>query len=246
MDYDGRGLKFGSVAEQYDQFRPSPPPEAAELFGDLHGLDVLEVGAGTGSWTRLLVELGANVTAVEPDDAMRAVLERRSPQVRALAGTAERLPVADESFDVVLVSSAWHWFEQPDATYEMARVLRDSGELFILWNGFSRGVAWLQELTELRNTPGDANVRPRGWFASFRDDANFVDVEDVEIDWFWVRTPEELVAIFGTYSSVIMKSDAQRDEMESELRRRVAELVTNGVVRVPMTLRGTIATRSAR
>ena len=59
------------------------------------------------------VDSGRNVTAVEPDDAMRAVLERRSPDVRALAASAEALPFDDANFDAVLVSSAWHWFEQP-------------------------------------------------------------------------------------------------------------------------------------
>ncbi len=167
MSYDGRGLKFGTVAEQYDAYRPGPPLEAAELLGDLHGRDVLEVGAGTGLWTRFLEGLGATLTIVEPDDEMRAVLERQSPEVRSLVGSAESLPVPDESFDVVLCSSAWHWFEQPAATIEMARVLRDRGKLFVLWNGFSRDVEWLRRLTELRENPGDTNARPRGWSAGF-------------------------------------------------------------------------------
>ena len=127
MTYDGRGLRFGTVAEEYDLFRPAPPREVESLFGDLHGSAVLEVGAGTGKWTRLLIELGADVTVVEPDDDMRAVLIRRSPDVHTLKGIAEALPVGDASFDAVLVSSAWHWFELPAATNEMARVLRDGG-----------------------------------------------------------------------------------------------------------------------
>jgi ubiquinone/menaquinone biosynthesis C-methylase UbiE len=161
MAYDKRGLTFGSVAQQYDEFRPGPPATAAELFGDISGTDVLEVGAGTGKWTRFLVELGAVVTVVEPDDDMRAVLVRRSPNVRALQGAAERLPVDEGSFDTVLVSSAWHWFEQPDATNEMARVLRDHGRLAVLWNGFSRDVAWIASLAELRERPNDEGKRPR-------------------------------------------------------------------------------------
>jgi ubiquinone/menaquinone biosynthesis C-methylase UbiE len=80
----------------------------------------------------LLVELGANVTVVEPDDDMRAVLERRSPGVHSLSGRAEHLPVFDESFDAVLISSAWHWFEQPESTIEMARVLRQRQNLRVV------------------------------------------------------------------------------------------------------------------
>ncbi len=246
MANDGRGLRFGSVAQQYDRFRPPPPREAAGLLGDLTGLDVLDVGAGTGLWTRLLVELGGSVTAVEPDGEMRAVLERRSPQVRSLAGSAESLPVRDASFDVVVVSSAWHWFDQPAATNEMARVLRDNARLFVLWNGFSRNVAWLSRLTELRENPRDPNARARGWSAVFADDAPFVDPLDVEVDWMWTRTVEQLFAVFATYSGAIVKSDEDRLAMEVELRRRINEVAVNGVLEVPMTLRGTIAARSAR
>jgi SAM-dependent methyltransferase len=244
--YDGRGLKFGSVAEQYDRFRPSPPPEAASIFADLHGVELLEVAAGTGLWTRFLLQLGASVTIVEPDDEMRAVLERRSPGVRALPGTAEMLPVADSSFDVVVVSSAWHWFEQPRATREMARVLSDHGKLYVLWNVFSRDVAWLERLTELRENPNDENARPRGWKATFLDDGEFVDAREIELHWVWPRTADQLISVFGTYSGALVKSDEDRLAMQEELRRRVEGIAVGGVVDVPMTLRGTVATRSVR
>jgi SAM-dependent methyltransferase len=246
VTYDGRGLQFGTVAGLYDRYRPSPPPEATSLFGDLVGREVLEVGAGTGLWTRFLLTLGASMTIVEPDASMRAVLERRSPQARSLEGKAESLPVDDASFDAALVSSAWHWFEQPAATREMGRILRDGAKLYVLWNGFSRDVLWLEELTKLRENPGDRNARPRGWAADLGDDGLFVHEVNVEMNWMWTRTTEELLAVFGTYSGAIMKTEAQRAAMDLELRRRIEEVAQAGMVEVPMTLRGTIATRAAR
>jgi len=246
VTYDGRGLKFGTVAELYDAYRPSPPPEAVEIFGELAGREVLEVAAGTGLWTRFLVAHGATLTVVEPDDAMRAVLERKSPEVRSLAGRAEDLPVPDESFDAVVVSSAWHWFEQPRAIHEMARVLRDGAKLYVLWNGFSRDVVWIDELTKLREEPGDGNARPRGWGADLGDDGLFGDVVNLEMHWTWPRTADELLAVFGTYSGTLMKTEAQRRAMDLELRRRIEEVAQAGMVEVPMTLRGTVATRVTR
>jgi SAM-dependent methyltransferase len=246
VTYDGRGLRFGTVAEQYDLFRPSPPPEVADVLGDLRGLDVLEVGAGTGKWTRLLIELGADVTVVEPDDDMRAVLVRQSPEVHPLKGAAEALPLEDASFDAVLVSSAWHWFEQPAATDEMARVLRDGGPLFVLWNGFSRDVAWLDEVTALRERPDDEHKRPRGWGVDFTKVPAFDFVADVTLDWTWTRSIDEMVSLFGTYSGAIIRSDDERDVMEREVRRRLEEVAAAGVVEVPMTVRGTVARRRPR
>jgi SAM-dependent methyltransferase len=246
MTYDGRGLRFGSVAEQYDLFRPSPPPEVSTILGDVRGLKVLEVGAGTGKWTRLLLELGADVTVVEPDDDMRAVLVRRSPEVNALQGTAESLPADADAFDAVLVSSAWHWFEQPTATNEMARVLRDNGKLFILWNGFSGEVPWVVSLLALREKPDDDHKRPRGWRAEFAESSEFVVESEVELDWTWTRTVDEVISGFGTYSGVIIRSDEEREEMEGEVRRRLEARAVNGIVEVPMTVRGTIARRRAR
>jgi ubiquinone/menaquinone biosynthesis C-methylase UbiE len=154
--------------------------------------------------------------------------------------------VPDETFDVVVVSSAWHWFEQPQATREMARVLRDGAKLYVLWNGFSRDVVWINELTKLREEPGDGNARPRGWTADVSDDGLFSDRVDLAMDWTWMRTTDELFAVFGTYSGTLMKTEAQRRAMDLELRRRIEEVAQAGMVEVPMTLRGTVATRVTR
>jgi SAM-dependent methyltransferase len=246
VTYDQRGLRFGTVAEQYDLYRPAPPPIVAEIFGDLRGLDVLEVGAGTGKWTRLLIELGANVTVVEPDDDMRAVLVRRSPEVHTLKGAAEALPLEDASFDAILVSSAWHWFEQPVATNEMGRVLRDGGPLFVLWNGFSRDVPWLTPLVELRDRPEDDGKRPRGWAADLGIKGAF-DVEaQVEIDWTWSRSVDDVVSLFSTYSGAIIRSEEERQAMSAELRQGFEAVAVDGLVDLPMTVRGTVARRRAR
>ena len=243
---DQRGLQFGSIAEQYDAYRPAPPDVAIELLGDSVDKEILEVGAGTGLWTRFLVAHGATVTAVEPDVDMLAILKRRSPIVRALSGSAEALPADDESFDAVLVSSAWHWFRQPDATTEMARVLRDEGLLFVLWNGFSRDVPWVESLTELRESPSDEHRQPRGWSADFSSEGPFTLVREVECRWIWPRTIDQLVALFGTYSGAIVRSVSDRRAMEEQLRSRLVGHVHHGVVDVAMTIRGTIGRRTAR
>jgi len=246
LPYDGRGLKFGTVALNYDLYRPGPPESAKELAGDLRGLEVLEVGAGTGKLTRFLLDLGAKVSVIEPDEDMRKVLVRRSPDVRVLLGRAESVPAEDASFDVVFSSSAWHWFAQPDATNELARVLRDNGTLQVWWNGFSRDVPWMVELTKLREREDDANRRPRGWRAQLDPEGPFVDEQDFSIDWTWPRTVDEVVANFATYSGSIIRSEADQRALAAKVRALLVESFGDGIIELPMTLRGTTARRRPR
>lgn len=246
MADDGRGLKFGTVAKQYDRYRPGPPDSAAAIAGDLRGLEVLEVGAGTGKLTRFLLGRGANVSVIEPDDEMRRVLVRRSPEAHVLLGQAESVPSPDASFDAVFSSSAWHWFTQPDATNEFARVLRDDGRLNVWWNGFSRDVPWMVELTKMREREDDPNRRPRGWRAVVDPDGPFIDAHDFSLDWSWPRTIDEVVGNFGTYSGAIIQGDEARRALEEQVRVRLRALFGDGEIVLPMTLRGTTARRRAR
>lgn len=244
--YDDRGLKFGTVAEAYDRLRPTPPTEAQQIVGNVAGLSVVEVGAGTGLWTRFLQELGAVVTAIEPDDDMRRVLERRSPDLTVLKGTAEHLPLEDDAFDAALVSSAWHWFTQPEASIEIARVLHDDAPLYVVWNGFSRDVAWMAELASLRERPDDAGRRPRGWSAELAPDGPFINAVEFSFNWIRTMTEDELVALFFTFSGAIIRTPDEREALEAKLRVGIREHARGAVIEVPMTLRGTKARRRPR
>lgn len=246
MTYDGRGLTFGTVAEQYDLFRPGIPKEAAALMGDIAGLKVLDVGAGTGKLTRFLLRHGAAVSVIEPDDDMRKVLVRRSPQVEVLLGSAESIPAEDASFDAIFSSSAWHWFAQPAATNEFARILRDGGALHVWWNGFSRDVPWMVELTALRERPNDPGRRPRGWSAQLDLEGPFVDAENFQLDWSWPRTIDQVVGNFGTYSGSIIQSDEARRALEQKVRAHLIERFGDAPIELPMALRGTNARRRVR
>ena len=96
-------------------------------------LDVLDLGAGTGKLAGTLLDVGHHVIAVEPLEEMRAILTSRLPQVQALEGTAEQLPLADASVDAVTVGAAFHWFDQSLALAEIARVMRTTGRARPAW-----------------------------------------------------------------------------------------------------------------
>jgi SAM-dependent methyltransferase len=98
------------------------------------GRDVLDLGAGTGKLTRQLAALRANVVAVEPDGEMRVALERTTPGVEALAGSAESIPLRDSTVDAITCAQAFHWFDVDRALPEMWRVLRPGGGVGLIWN----------------------------------------------------------------------------------------------------------------
>lgn len=125
---------FASAADVYERARPSYPEEAVAWMAERTGLEVgqtvVDVGAGTGKLTRLLPATGARVIAVEPVAEMRAKLDG----FEALDGTAEALPLADASADVITVAQALHWFDLDRALPELHRVLRPGGFLALFWN----------------------------------------------------------------------------------------------------------------
>jgi len=126
---------FELAAEEYEATRPSYPDEVLDLLPVANDAVVLDLGAGTGKLTRVLARRYARVTAVEPLDGMRGILERVVPGVEALAGSAEQIPLGDASVDAVFAAQAFHWFDHERAVPEIGRVLRPGGILALVWNG---------------------------------------------------------------------------------------------------------------
>ena len=143
-----RALSFGAEAAAYAAARPTYPVEAVEFVlppGPPGVRRVLDLGAGTGKLTSVLLDLGLAVVSVEPDDAMRAHVD---PRALALRGTAEDVPVEDGTVDAVVVGQAWHWFDQDAAMASVRRVLRPGGTLGLLWNVLDDRDGWPRELAD--------------------------------------------------------------------------------------------------
>jgi SAM-dependent methyltransferase len=122
---------FARAADAYERARPGYPPSIVDFVAQHAGRDVVELAAGTGKMTRLLLAAGLRVTAVEPVTQMRAAL---SEDVVAVAGTAEDIPLPSSCADGVVVAQAWHWFAAERALREIHRVLRELGCLVIVYN----------------------------------------------------------------------------------------------------------------
>jgi SAM-dependent methyltransferase len=156
-----RAQAFSLVAAEYDRGRPGYSDEAiAWLLGD-EALDVVDLGAGTGKLTEALIRAGHRVTAVEPLVEMRAILQDRLPDVRAVAGTAEATGLADGSVDAVVAGAAFHGFDQTSTFVEIARILRQPGVLGLLGNRFDISAQWVARLREILG--GSRLGRPGHW-----------------------------------------------------------------------------------
>ena len=153
---------FSEVAGAYARARPGYSDEAVRwLVGD-EPRDVVDLGAGTGKLTRVLVALGHRVSAVEPLDEMRAEFAAAVPDAPALAGSAEAIPVPDAAADVVTCAQAFHWFDHAVALPEIARVLRLGGRLALVWNSRDDRDPWMARLSGIigNETVGADDVLP--------------------------------------------------------------------------------------
>ena len=156
---------FDRAAARYERGRPDYPPAAvAALARALHlgpATTVVELGSGTGKFTRALAPVGAARVAVEPIEGMRRVFRQVVPDVPVIPGTAEAIPLPAGFADAVVAAQAFHWFRPRPTLREVARVLRPGGGVGLVWNLRDESVRWSHRLTEILDAYGYARAVPR-------------------------------------------------------------------------------------
>jgi SAM-dependent methyltransferase len=254
-DHSGLARSFGSVAGDYDRLRTRPPASALDwLLPDRPGVFV-DLGAGTGLFTRALAARAARVIAVEPDERMRQALAARSPGIQVLAGSGESIPLPDASADGVFLSSAWHWMDPDRAIPEIARVLRDGARFGVIWTGRDRETDWLRPEHWFAESGVDRDSSPAQLRSNIgqREDAlpggggAFTNIETHTFLFSQPMSPADLVEMLATHSRVIAASPADRERGRARARSAIGELFPGAdAIDVPMRSRCWRADRIAR
>jgi SAM-dependent methyltransferase len=227
---------FGLDPAGYHTARPAYPDWVFDVLCERCGLApnavTFEIGAGTGTATQRLLELGANpLVAVEPDDRLASFL-RETIQDKALtivAATFEEAVLQEGSFDIGFSATAFHWLAEDTALTRVAKLLRQGGWWAMVWNVFGdsqRPDPFHEATKELLKGPSgpsegngeipfalDAEAR----VASLEKTHAFDSVEHRTSPWSLVLDADQTVALYATYSNINIRPD--REAVLNELRR---------------------------
>ncbi|MBG0741555.1 class I SAM-dependent methyltransferase [Paeniglutamicibacter antarcticus] len=224
---------FQDGADHYERVRPGYPPESLDWLlagtglntvlntelltpdpnADDSMLDVLDLGAGTGKYTALLLARGLNVIALDPSRDMLMQLQRRYPAVRTMVGTAERIDLPDSCMHVVTAAQAWHWVDPLAASAEISRVLRPGGVLGLVWNQLDVSVPWVHRLSRIMHA-GD--VHKPGFRPLLGPEFGLPNVSVSQ--WIQPLTPLDLMELAKSRSYYLRANEDTRAKVLANLR----------------------------
>ena len=255
MDAQQPTERFTAKVADYIRFRPGYPDALADWLHVSQGVrrdgSVADIGAGTGISSRYWLERGHPVTAVEPNDAMRAALAEQlghHANLHIVAGTGEATGLADASIDLISCATAFHWLDPEPARREWARILRPGGLACVYWNTRPPAVSALMQGYEdvLQRYGTDyskvAEHRPdeaamRRWFGEgFRGVAEFPNPQPLDFEGLYGRARSS--------SSAPPPEDPRHAHMREALRRLFDDNAHLGRVRFDYLTRAYVGTLS--
>ena len=219
---------YGSAAGAYERGRPTYPDEAVAYLAAELGLGpaarVLDLAAGTGKLTRLLAEGGADVVAVEPVAAMRAVLAERCPGSRCSRVRPRRSRSRTGRSTLSRSPRRSTGSTRSAALAEIHRVLRPGGGLGLIWNMMDVGVEWVAVLQELvHGARGSVPAYgPSPWRDAFRSNRQFTPLTERTFAFVHELSEDGLVDRVTSTSYVAALPDAERQRLLGQVRTLAA------------------------
>lgn len=255
---------FGEDPAGYDAARPDYPDWVFETLRERCGLGpgcaAFEMGAGTGKATRRLLAAGADpLFAIEPDarlaDFLRASIA--SPALHVVSATFEDAELPRGELDLGLAATSFHWVEALGGLNKVAGLLRPGGWWAMVWNVFGdddRPDPFHDATDALLNAgPKSPSQSAKGtasalqtsdWKSAFGRCGAFEDVTFRREAWDLVIDPDQVVALYSTYSNITAYPPAERREVLAELRRVAADEFAGRVTRNMVTILYTARRRS--
>ncbi len=230
------GFSFENVdATDYDELRPTYAPEAIRWVAERARLEpgslVVDLAAGTGQLSRRFVPLGVRVVAVEPAANMRAVLATNLPDVTAVGGTAEAIPLDDGQADAVVVGNAFHHFGAEAAFAEIRRVLRPGGALALVWartdehpDGLHVGIREIDEVVERERASSPVVEAYFSWFHPPERIEGFTALERRSFATARTMASARLADLYATSSDIASLPERQRGRLVERISELAADL----------------------
>lgn len=229
MGADQQGLSFDSSALDYERGRAAWPTAVVD---GIDADEVLDLAAGTGKLTGLLIDRFGQVVAVEPLPSMRSLGAELVPEALWLDGTAEAIPLGDASMDAAFVAEAFHWFDSQRAGEELARVLRPNAPLRILfttWNGaFEPGLppeakAAFAAVARRTGPAGGAKMESGAWKEGLST-AAFAPLAEQRVGFDHITDRDGMISYYLSISSIAARPQPERDALRNELESLVSDV----------------------
>ena len=132
---------FNGVGETYAKYRPSYPQTLLKYLCAEIGINkfstIADIGSGTGIFTQQLLNKCSKIYAIEPNDDMREVAEKKLGNELgfiSINGTAENTTLENESIDYITAAQSFHWFDRLSFKQECKRILKPKGKVILIWN----------------------------------------------------------------------------------------------------------------
>lgn len=199
--------RFSNKAEKYELYRPEYPEGSISKILKLceisnNKVKIADIGFGTGKFTKLLLDKGFTVYAIEPNEQMRAIAENKFinyDNFNSINRTAETTGLEDNSISIITVAQAFHYFDLDKVKKEFKRILKLEGKVVLLWNFRSRESNFIKEYENIIYNLHSSKIKPthaqdnmtdklfKDFFTNYKI-TNISNVQEFDFDSLWGRT----------------------------------------------------------
>ena len=216
--------EFNNKAKDYANGRPTYPKEILSKLIELgitNNSNIADIGAGTGLFTNMLCELGANVFAVEPSLEMLNECKEycNYNNIKCICALAEKTTLKDNSIDAITIAQAFHWFDKKLCKIEFKRILHENGYVFTIWNSLEEDNDFTKEYMNLIHKYEIKTNAGNSYFDADKEKFDFFgqDFEKVYYDNYQRITLDSLISNAVSISYTPSKADEEYNDFVDQI-----------------------------